>query len=42
MNSWGTEWGDNGLIRLRDEVGDGVSMMNKWIYWLNVKWILLR
>ena len=28
QNSWGSEWGENGLIRLADEGGVGVSGMN--------------
>ena len=28
QNSWGTEWGERGLIRLAVEDGDGVSGMN--------------
>ena len=37
QNSWGTGWGDNGLIRLRYEGGIGVSGMNDYIYWATVQ-----
>ena len=36
QNSWGTGWGDNGFIRLKNESGSGVSGMNTHIRWVTV------
>ena len=37
QNSWGTGWGDDGLIRLAKEDGVGVSGMNQYITWATVQ-----
>ena len=31
VNSWGTDWGDEGFIRLEITEGKGVCGMNRWI-----------
>ena len=37
QNSWGSSWGESGLIRLRKESGAGVSGMNQYIFWVTVQ-----
>ena len=34
QNSWGTEWGDAGFIRLEITGGIGVCGMNRWIQFI--------
>lgn len=37
QNSWGTDWGQDGLIKLAVEGGYGVSGMNQVIEWITVQ-----
>jgi len=37
QNSWGTEWGDAGFIKVAVEAGRGVSGMNGEIEYVTVK-----
>ena len=36
QNSWGTDWGESGFIRIRYYEGDGVNGMNTDIRWITV------
>ena len=36
QNSWGTDWGDQGFIKLEIQGGSGISGMNQYIEYLSV------
>ena len=37
QNSWGSDWGDSGFIRIAVEDGVGVSGMNQIMEWVSVQ-----
>ena len=37
QNQWGTDWGENGFIRIAVEDGVGVSAMNRYLEWVTAQ-----